>query len=393
MDRRWGIHYLLIIGFVLFFAAPWAWAQPNRSFTTVYTVGDSAIRGDDMSASLKEAINGSLIAAVTRVLTDMVPQDVLVGNFQVINEQILNRSEAFVQNYKVMTESIHDKRHRVMVQVSVSNQRLKNALKKRGIYVGKKPYPRVLFCIAEKPDPEGGFEYWWSEGPQTPMGAATKTVQQLLRNKGFTMVAPRKSAGSRNYPPELSVPEAVALGQQLNAQVVVVGQAVADEASNTMGGTIQSFRATLVARAYRVDSSEMLAQTQQSALNASEDTQAGITAAMEKAALLTGEDLAMQIAEAWFNKQSDSARTEITIEGIGGNIANFVKFRGALSAISGVENVQLKEMMPNAAVLSVAYQGSARTLADDLLLQNYGTFGINIIESDARMIRLELLSR
>ncbi len=393
MLKSRGIHCLLVVWALIFLAAPLVWAQQSKGFTVVYAVGDSPIRGDDMSASLKEAIGGGLIAAVTDVLTEMVPHEILVGNFQIVNEAILNRAETYVRDYKVLTESTHDKRHRVMIQASVSNQRLTNALKKRGIHVGKKPYPRVLFCVAEKDINAVGYQYWWGGEPSTSIGGATQALRKVLKERGFVLVTPRKNKALQNYPPELSVPEAIALGQQMKAQVVIVGQAIAEDAPNTMGGTIQSFRGTITAKAYRIDSSEEIAQTRRSALNASENADAGAKEAIEKAALLCGEDLALQIADVWFSRQSGLAHTQITIEGIGGNIANFVKFRGALSTMSGIESVQLKEMMPDAAVLSVEYQGSARTLADGLLLQNFDTFGINIIETDARMIRLQLVTR
>lgn len=392
MDRSWGIKCLLVVSAILL-VTPLVWAQQGKDITMVYAVGDSQIRGEDMSTSRKGAIASSLIAAVTDVLTDMVSPEVLVGNFQALNESVFNKPDKFVRDYKVLTESTHGKRHRVMVEASVSKRRLRTALKKRGIHVGQKPYPRVLFCIAEKEINAVNFQYWWGDASQWHAGEATVTMGRILKEKGFVLVKPRKNQASQNYPPELSVPEAIALGQQLRAQVVIVGQAVAEESPNTMGSATQSYRGTIMARAYRVDTSEEVALTQRSAQHTAEDPYAGAKEGLQSAALLSGEDLALQIADAWFSRQSGVARTEISIEGIGGQIANFVKFRGALSTMSGVESVQLKEMMPDVAVLSVGYQGSARTLANSLLRHNFDTFGINIVETTASMIRLQLVSR
>lgn len=393
MKKRWAISLLLVPMVWVFAMVPLVWAQQGKGATTVNAVGDSPIRGDNMSASRQASINSGLIAAVTHALTDLVSQDVMVGNFQILNETILNQAERFVRDYKVLTESTQGKRHRVMIQATVSNQRLKNALKKSGIHLGQKPYPKVLFLMAEKALNEVDFQYWWGSETQWEVGEATQGLQKIMKNKGFVLVSPRKSQGTWNYPPELSAAEAVAMGRQLGAEVVVVGQAVVDEATNTMGGTVRSFRGTIGARAYRVDTSEAIGQSQRTALQASGDPYAGSKEALNNVARMSGEDLALQIADAWFSKAGGLARTEVSVEGVGGQIANFVKFRGALSAMSGVESVQLKEMMPDTALLTVAYQGSTRGLADDLLRQNFDNFGINIIETTGRLIRLQLVSR
>jgi hypothetical protein len=83
----------------------------------------------------------------------------------------------------------------------------------------------------------------------------------------------------------------------------------------------------------------------------------------------------------------------LVVEGIGGKIASFVKFRGALSTMPGVDNLQLKEMMPDAAVLLVDYQGTSRAFADALLLQNFDTFGLNISAIEPNLIRVQLVAQ
>jgi hypothetical protein len=370
------------------------WAQSgNKAIETVYVIGTSRIQGDDMSASREQAIADGLVTAVSRVLFDLLPQETVVGNFQLLSERVIEKTDTFVRNYKVLTESTHGGLHRVMVKASVSVRRLKGDLKKIGIHTGQRPYPRVLFCMAEKLFGDLSFTYWWGGDSAWRTGISETRMRQILKDKGFILVAPRANAASGSLPPELSVPEAVSLAQQLKAEIVVLGQAEAQEAPNTMAGTIRSFKGTIAARAYRVDSGEQIAQTQRSALTASEEPNAGSREALRNAADLSGEDLVLQIAEAWFSHQSGLSQTKLIVEGIGGKIASFVKFRGTLGTMSGVDNLQLKEMMPDAAVLLVDYQGTARALADALLLQNFDTFGLNITAIEADSIRLQLVAQ
>jgi hypothetical protein len=389
-----GMRRLLIVVLLMLAMGTLAWAQTaDKGIQTVHVIGTSRIQGDDMSASREKAIADGLVVAVSRVLFDIVPQETVVGNFQLLSERVFSKIDNFVRNYKVLTESTHGQLHRVVVQATVSIRHLKGTLKKIGVHIGQRPYPRVLFCVAEKLANDLSFEYWWSAESSWKSGVSEESMRQILKDKGFVLVVPRSNVASGSLSPDLSIPEAVSLAQQLKAEVVILGQAEAQEAPSTMAGTIRSFKGTLMAQAIRVDTGEQIAQTQRSALAASEEPYAGSREALRNAAGLSGEDLALQIADAWFSPQSGLSRTELIIEGVGGKIASFVKFRGALGNMSGVDNLQLREMMPDAAVLVVDYQGTARALADALLLQNFDTFGLNISAIEANKIRLQLVSQ
>lgn len=388
-----GTLALLTLWVLMLFAAPGAQAQSDGSTTTVNVIGSSPIRGDNMPASREEAIADSLVAAVSRVLTDVLPQETVAGNFQALSEMVLERNDQFVRDYRVLTESTYGNTYRVMVEATVSIAQLKAAIKKAGIRMGKKNYPRILLCLAEKQVGDQNFQYWWGGQPPGDHALAAEAITQKLQDAGFMVIEPKGRTGSLSYPADLNPSEAVALAKAMHANVVIVGRAEAEAAPNTMGGKIQSYRGAISARAYRADNGEQIAQTQQAALTASGDAQTGGREALLNTAALAGDDLAQHIAAAWSSNLSSTSQVEVVVEGTGGQMASFVKFRGALSTMSGVDSVQLKEMRPDAAVLSVAYQGSARTLSDALVLQSFDTFGINIYDVSLNTIRLRLVAR
>ncbi len=383
----------LTVLIALILSCPPVWADQAQRVTTVYAIGSSSIRGSDMSAGRDEAIADSLVVALTQVLNDLMPPETMEGNFQVLSESILSRTDQFIADYKMLTEATHARTHRVMVKVTVSVQRLKDALKQSGIYIGEKKYPKILFCIAEKQVGDVGYQYWWSGQSVWRAGVATEAVAKICKDKGFVIITPRIGQSMAGYPPELSVPEAVALGQQLHAEVVVVGQAVAEETPNTMGASLRSFRGTVAARAYSVRNGQELGQTQHVAATTGDDPASSGRQAINNAAILAGEELASQVAATWFSKGVGSSKIEIQVEGISGHIADFVKFRGAIGVISGVDSVQRKEMQADMAVLLVDYQGSARALADALMRQDFDTFSLNIAEPEGHTIRLQIVPR
>lgn len=392
----WGVFGFkagLIAVIALVLSCPAAWSAQGQAASPIYVVGSSSIRGSDMSASRNDAIADSLVFAVTKALEELMPPQTLEGNFQVLSESILSRADQFIVDYQMLTEATSGGAHRVMVKANVSVPRLKEALKQAGVFIGQKKYPHVLFCIAEKQVGEVGYQYWWSGQSYWRAGVAPQDIARIAKEKGFKIITPRVGQAMTSYPPELSVPEAVALAQQLHAEVVVVGQAVAEETPNTMGAKLRSFRGTVAVRAYNVRNSQEIGHSQQTAVVTGDDPEAGGKKALADAAAPAGQELAYQIAEVWFSKGIGSSKIVIQVEGISGHIAEFVKFRGAVGVMSGVDSVQRREMMADTAVLEVDYQGSARALADALMRQSFDSFGLNISEPEGNTIRLQIVPR
>ena len=74
------------------------------------------------------------------------------------------------------------------------------------------------------------------------------------------------------------------------------------------------------------------------------------------------------------------------------NLASFEKFIVIINKISGVKNLQIKELKTNETVISLEFKGSSKTLADDLMLKSYNSVGINIYEVSKNHLRVELIS-
>lgn len=386
-----GFRAGIIVLAILILTSASAWAA--RAVSTVYAVGSSTIQHADPSASRDDAIADSLVFAVTQVLNELMPPETMEGNFQVLSESIFSRTDQFIVDYQMLTEATNGKTQHVMVKANVSVQRLKEALKQAGVYIGQKKYPLVLFCIAEKQVGEVSYQYWWSGQSFWRAGVVTGAVTGIAKDKGFKIVTPRVGQAMTGYPPELSVPEAVALAQQLQAEIVVVGQAVAEETTNTLGSSLRSFRGTVAVRAYSVRNGQEIGQSQHTAVVTGDVPEAGGKKALADAAARAGNELVSQIAAAWFAKGMGSSKIEVHIQGISGHIAEFVKFRGAVGVMSGVDSVQRKEMQADTAVLLVDYQGSARALAAALMRLSFDTFGLNIAEPEGNTIRLQIVPR
>ena len=72
------------------------------------------------------------------------------------------------------------------------------------------------------------------------------------------------------------------------------------------------------------------------------------------------------------------------------NLSSFVLFRGRLSSMSGVEDVQISEILPNQTTLAVAYRGTAGAFAEALLKEPHEEFSIRVYQETDTTFRIEL---
>jgi hypothetical protein len=132
--------------------------------------------------------------------------------------------------------------------------------------------------------------------------------------------------------------------------------------------------------------------TRQKAVVSAQDTLAGGREALTNAGALAGEALARQVMAAWRQSQEGSAVIDVRVEGTSGQIASFVKLRTAISSLSGVKELKMKEMAADQAIMAVNYQGSARSLADALLLKTFSGFGVDIYDVTPQAISIRLIN-
>jgi hypothetical protein len=171
--------------------------------------------------------------------------------------------------------------------------------------------------------------------------------------------------------------------------VVIVGKSVASSGPNIMGKRIRSFKGMVSARAIRTDTGSEIATTMKISVTTNTDEIAGVRDVLSRAGSLAGEDLASQILAAWQKHEKPSNILEIIIKGTG-DIANFEKLRRFINNISGVKNLQIKELKPDEATILVDFQGIAKELADALMLNTFESMGIKIYEVSRDRLRIEL---
>jgi len=372
-------------------------AEQQAQNKTFVVIGTSQVHGDNIQVARDQAISASLVMAVALMTEEILQEDSLVENFPQVNQIVYENSNAFVQDYKVLTETQFAKSYRVIVKATVAANKIAKQLSQAGILRAKVSLPAVLFFISEQNLNEDSPRYWWGKQMSAFESIAEATISDILKARGFPVVEhsrveiPKLVNWDSNEKPEISTEEAINLGLRLQAEVVVVGASIASPTPSVMGENLKSFKATLKARAFRTETGEEIASLSRISVTANADEGVGGREALTMAGTLAGDELATQLARAWRELAERPSELEILVEGTG-NLANFVKFRRALTGISGVEGMRVKEIKPNETTLIIEYKGKAEELASALMLQNFGNFGINIYEITQQRLKIALIS-
>ena len=387
---------LIVIMFFGLFLPLTASAEALRT-TTVDVIGTGKTCGQNISKSREQAIDNSLVSALELVLSGIISRDLLIRNFQKLNKIFYGHTDRYITDYKVFAESSSGNRYRVMVQATVSVDKVEKRLAEEGILLGKTPLPKILFLVTEQNIHDPIPKYWWGRSMLFFESTGESVMAATMADKGFYVInhgvgMPSIDGGNGDavaYPMNLSDIEAVNIGRLLKADIVVIGNAVAGNTINTMGSNIRAFKGIINVRVLRTDTGAEIAVIQKAAAAVDSDETKGTEKALSKAGQLAAEELSVQIIAALQNKKETEV-LEILVQGTD-DLSSFVMFRKTLKTISGVTDVQTKLMKPDETTIMVLFQGNARELADALMLKTFVMFGISINKVSENYLKIELI--
>ena len=374
-------------------------AQESAQNKTFVVVGSAKVHGGNIQSAREAAIKEGLVMAVARMTEEILKVEALVDNFPRVNELVYEKTDKYIQDYKVLTEtpSGSGKIYRVVVQATVAGKKIAKQLSGEGILQVQTKLPAVLFLIAEQNVKEVLPQFWWGAGMQHFVSVSEQAAVDAFKTKGFSVIAhnglqlEQLVDWASEALPSLTNEQALELATNLKADIVVVGTSAVSDSTNTMGYETKSFKGIFQARALHKDTGEEMAAINQDAVTTNVDEYEAGLAALSDAGSTAGEALAQQLATQWRKLLEKPSEVEIAVEGTS-KLAHFVKFRKALSSIAGVEGLRVKEIKPNEATLIIDYKGKAEDLASALMLKTFDTFGIDIYEITQDNLGIALVS-
>ena len=397
MKRRALIRLITTL-FFLFLMNSWLFAQTSINLKTIEVIGTGSIHGDNVSFARDEAISDCLMMAVGLVVTELVPSQTVIEKFPLLNQLIYSKADRFVQGYKVLTETAKGKKYRVLVQANIAVDRIQEQLSQSGLPLDANANFKVLLLIAEQNLEDHSPKFWWGESYAFAESISESQVAAALTAQGFNVMdrfSLDKSTFMENGDPIGHQPDndqAIIMGRLFQADIVVVGTAVAESAPNVMGQELKSYKGTMSARAIHIEKNSEIAALTQTALSAEADDISGGRKALAAVGEKIGGIITSHIYVALQKESGKGQQFEILVEGTR-QLVHFVKFRTVVADMPQVNTLQTKEIMPEKATLLIDFQGSSQEFAEALLLKSFESFGIHINLVTPEQVRLSLAAQ
>jgi hypothetical protein len=369
------------------------WAQEAETGTkTVTAEGVAAVQQGTIDIARDAAIEDAQKRAVEQAIGIMINSETQVENFQLISDNILSQTKGYITRYNVIGERQESGLLRVTITADVALGKLSDDLAAIGILMAQMNKPRTMIMIAEQ-NVDGDMNAWWKDThAEADLGVVENVFMDKFTEKGFEFidhdVAAKEIKVTAPYRvTNLSVSQAKTLGNQADAEVVIIGKAVAKVAGEISG--MKSVQADLTAKAVRTDTGQVIAATTEHAAAVHiTDVTAG-TEALKKVAGKAADDMIGKIL-AKYSKEVGSTRSiAITITGLTKN--QFVKFKDILrNRVRGIKDLHERSFSNGTAKISVDSKSSTQALSDQLALKDFGTFAVEVVGSTANSLELRV---
>jgi hypothetical protein len=387
------IRTLKIVVLLFLFAAGAAADLLAQETKTVTAEGVAAIQGNARDIARDAALEDAQKRAVEQAIGILIDSQTQVENFQLISDKILSQTKGYITRYNITSESVDSSLLRVRINAEVSLGKLTDDLSGIGILLGQMHKPRTIIMIAEQNIGHDWNAWWWGHSEQTEMGVVENTFADVFTQKGFEFIDHAAAAKeirvtSAYKVQDLTAAQAKTLGNQVDAEVVIVGKALA-KLYGDIGGGMKSVQADVSVKAVRTDTGQVIASviTHGAAVHITPET-AGIDA-LKKASQSAADQMMEKILAVYSREAGGTRSVNITITGL--NKTQFVKFKDVLrNQVRGIKDLHERGFNGTTAKISVDSKSSAQVLSDELLLRDFGSFGVEVVGSTANSLELKV---
>jgi len=376
------------LALLLFFSAG-ALAAGDGKVTTIDVEGAGAVVNDNKAIGRDSAIKDALRRAVEQAVGTFISSETMVQNYEVLSDRIYSRSQGYIQNYAIFYEDVRDNLYRVKIRATVSLGNIRDDLQALGLLMARKNMPRIMVLMAEQNVGQSHPYYYWRG---TDLSVCENVIHASFLKDGFTFVDRTPLAGKLKMASDnLSDAEAVRMGEQVDAELVIVGKAFAKYAGNIAGTAMKSLQANVTARAVRVDTGMVIASAGGHGAAVHIDDITGGTNALEKAAGNVAEDLKAQIVAKWQSEVASTTLVSLTVRGLK-SYADFIRLKDALKTeVRGVQDIFLRKMEGGTAKMDLQIEGNAMSLADELALAKFEGFSLDITNVSQNSLEASLV--
>ena len=314
----------------------------------IEAVGE-AVMDQDLLASKQKSLVDAQKKAVEMVVGVHVSARTLVEKAVQIESKILARTDGYIKKYDILKEWQEPPFYKTRIRALVSYQQIADDLRALGLLsepnVG---HPRVAVLLTE--DVQG-----LKEDSAMPLHATSAVVQAFLDkgyrvvDRGDLMAAKAEEVAQQVEKGDLS--RVAGLGKELDAEILLFGEAKASPLTGAALGGLLSYRTTISVQAFKAQTNEvmMTASEVASGLDATKD--AAMMKSLQAAGKLAGEKMAGQLAEEMMRR----SYLAVSVTGVA-DLNRLKTLEKTLSTVPGLGDFYLRSYGSGSARLDVRMQ-------------------------------------
>lgn len=323
--------------------------------------GLSAIT-DDLIAVKRAALADAYKNALEKVVGIFISAKTMVDKAVTIQQNILGKTDGYIKKHDIIKEGKEaDGLYHTKIRALISYQQIKNDLKELDVLqlstVGN---PRIAILLDEK-----------IEGLEEQLTACSDAMAQLLLERGYKVVDRSELAAIRvaeAMKELLAGNNEIALKpitEKLNVEVVITGKAMGSPLTAPALGGLISFRTTLMAKALKAQTGDILAtvSAQGSGLDATKE--AAAQKAMSQLGKNAGTDFATRIAAELARKST----ILVTVRGLS-NLNHLSEVKNILTKTIGVEEIYPRSFSSGTAEIEVKIKSATSNDLTNALVKN-----------------------
>jgi hypothetical protein len=390
------LRLLLIVCIVAVLWFPLTGVMAAGQDSVYITTGRHQIKGQDSLGAKKAAVADALEKAVQRAFSSVVSPQKLGENLDFLYDQLLAHTMDFVSTYRIINGMVHNGSYLVGVESKISLALVKKRVRDSGIFNQARNNPKVLLLIAEQmPEDIQPRCWWWQPEGQSYASSIVPIAEKSLKFVFEQAHIPLVVTGD-DYPDPTAYhvvfsamddqAAAMALGQALGADMVVLGMASAQKSANRMGDE-KTFEAEVSFTVLDMASQKAAINTTASATAKSTDER-GADQALNQAADTAGQALKEKIDAFWAQALKEKEAFDLYVEG-DNFLTRFIALKRQLKEIREIEDISPRELGSAHAIMEVSYKGTPAQFANAVMLKTFEEFGIEVsmVSDDAVKIK------
>lgn len=362
--------------------------------------GYASIVDSKKDIARENALSNAFRRAVEQAVGVLVESETLVKNFQLVSDRIYSKSAGYIKKYTITGEKVEGDTFRIEIKALVSKVKIEKDLDEIGLLIKKAGKPRLMLLISEQNVISDKPSYWWGDSSGVNIGVAENTITEKLAGKGFSFVDRQvvvarakgelKSVSATG--PDINNDTALKLASMGEAEVVIIGQAVAKAGTPLMGTTIRSCQATISVRALNADNGEPLASVTASATAPHVDPVTGGSEALKKASLEISDKLMSQILAKWKKRVSGIYMIKLMVSGLKfDRVKEFMQF--LKDQTDNIEEIYDRSYKDGVAKLDMEVSGNTRDIAEELSGKKFISGTIEVSSFTSNVIEITVKSK